>query len=118
MASAAIPLVGGALLGAIQGNEERKQTERFNKGAAEANRFSDVTGQNTALRRDTSGGLFGGAIKGAGAFGGLGGAFGGTPQTPGVSFDKGGLAQNLRQPRQGAFGALGGRTIDPSRIIG
>jgi len=113
MGAAAIPLVAGAVIGGIQGNEERKATERYNKGAAEANRYADVTGHRIAQRQDSSGGMFGGALKGASAFGGLAGAMGGAkPQAPGGSdFSGGGLGANFGsapgQQRPGSvFGSL------------
>lgn len=74
--AAAIPLAIGAVAGAVQGEEERKNISRFNKGAADANKFSDVTGRFTQLKPQT-GGALGGALKGAVSFGGLGGGLGG-----------------------------------------
>ena len=75
--AAAIPLAIGAVAGGISAADEERQTARFNRAAAEGNKFADVTGHRTALRRGPAGGVFGGALKGASTFGGLASAFGG-----------------------------------------
>lgn len=112
--AAAIPMIIGAVAGGVQAKQQQKATEKFNKGAAESNRFADVTGNRTALRKDTSGGVFGGALKGAASFGGMAGGGGGNA---GAAQSAGLMAANLnseggqRRPQQGGgstFGGLGG----------
>ena len=76
--AAAIPLAIGAVAGGISAEEEKRDARRFNRAAAEANRYADVTGHRTQMRREGPG-FFGGAIKGAGTFAPLMGAFGGAP---------------------------------------
>lgn len=85
MGAAAIPLIGGAVLGAVQGREEEKAAKRHNNAAAESNRYSDVTGHRMQ-NRSAGPGLLGGAVQGASTFGSLAGqmgALGGASQAAG-----------------------------------
>lgn len=103
MAAAAIP-IAGALVGAIQGDQQARETDRFNRAQAEISRFGDVTGRFGKLRQDNSGGALGGAIKGAASFGSLGSAFGGLGGAGGAAGAAGGAGSAGQGG--GAFGGL------------
>lgn len=107
----ALPLAGAAI-GAIQGSNQRKAQQDYNKSQAEIHRYSPWTGMQGKTQAVTASG-FGGALQGgltgagmAQSFGGFGGGAAGA--AGGASQMKEMATHNAPLFEAGKYGEMGG----------